>query len=655
MSSPRTRVWIGSIVAFAFSASFSAALADEQAKDVRPFRIVIVDEETGRGVPLVELRTVNQIRYVTDSNGVVAFDEPGLMDRRVFFSIKSHGYEYPKDGFGIAGSAVEVRHGGEAHLKIKRVNVARRLYRVTGAGIYRDSLLTGVPIPIREPVLNGQVLGQDSVLNAVYQGKIHWFWGDTNRPGYPLGNFHSPGAVSDLPDQGGLDPAKGVDLTYHIDEHGFARPTCKMPGDGPTWITGLVVLKDNQGRERMFANYAKIKPPMTVYERGSVEFDPQKNEFVKRLQFPDDAKAVAVEEPGGHTFLHRDGEAEYVYYCNPYPLTRVLADPEKVIDASACEVFTCLAPGTKVEQETLDRDADGRLRYGWKKSTQSVNQQRQAKLVQSGKMKPEEGLLHLRDVETGKPVIAHGGSVNWNPYRQRWVSIVVELGGTSLLGEVWYSEADTPLGPWVYARKIATHDDYSFYNPKQHPMFDQEQGRLIYFEGTYTATFSGAKDLTPRYDYNQVMYQLDLSDPRLALPAPVFQVDPGEVPGGLAFATAVPGGVRGRSIAFFAPDRPGLATIPVVEIPDGSGGKTLSIAPANPSDTKPDLDASKPRFFLLPADSQLAETEPIYEYSSEGTAQRTFSTDSVGALPGYRRSPKSVGRVWKNPGPSQVW
>jgi len=44
-----------------------------------PFRIEMVDDETGRGVPLVELRTVNQIRYVTDSNGIAAFDEPGLL------------------------------------------------------------------------------------------------------------------------------------------------------------------------------------------------------------------------------------------------------------------------------------------------------------------------------------------------------------------------------------------------------------------------------------------------------------------------------------------------------------------------------------------------------------------------------------------------
>ena len=49
------------------------------------------------------------------------------------------------------------------------------------------------------------------------------------------------------------------------------------------------------------------------------------------------------------------------------------------------------------------------------------------------------------------------------------------------------------------------------------PYFDQDGGRTIYFEGTYTHTFSGNSDQTPRYDYNQIMYRLDLADPRLDL------------------------------------------------------------------------------------------------------------------------------------------
>lgn len=46
-----------------------------------PFKIKVVDAETGRGIPLVELKTTNNVLYYTDSAGVVAFSEPGLMDQ----------------------------------------------------------------------------------------------------------------------------------------------------------------------------------------------------------------------------------------------------------------------------------------------------------------------------------------------------------------------------------------------------------------------------------------------------------------------------------------------------------------------------------------------------------------------------------------------
>ena len=93
--------------------------------------------------------------------------------------------------------------------------------------------------------------------------------------------------------------------------------------------------------------------------------------------------------------------------------------------------------------------------------------------------------------------------------------IACEIFGRSMLGEVWYAEADDPLGPWASAVRVVTHDKYSFYNPVHHPYFDTDGGRVIHFEGTYTTMFSGNEHPTPRYDYNQIMYRLDLSDPRL--------------------------------------------------------------------------------------------------------------------------------------------
>ena len=166
----------------------------------------------------------------------------------------------------------------------------------------------------------------------------------------------------------------------------------------------------------------------------------------------------------------------------------------------------------------FDRDEGGRLRYGWKKGTRVVFAREHSAWVKSGQLAPEENLMALRDVETGKGVIAHRGSVYWNEYRRRWIMIAGETFGTSMLGEIWYAEAESPLGPWGYARKVVTHDRYSFYNPVHHPFLDEDGGRHILFEGTYSRTFSGREVPTPRYDYNQVMYRLDLDDPRL-LPA----------------------------------------------------------------------------------------------------------------------------------------
>src|SRR5690606_3783056 len=103
-----------------------------------PFAIKVVDESTGRGVPLVQLETVPHEIFITDSNGYVAITDPLLLNRKVYFTIFSHGYEYPKDGFGHAGVALHTKPGKEEVIKIKRINLAERLYRITGAGIYRD-------------------------------------------------------------------------------------------------------------------------------------------------------------------------------------------------------------------------------------------------------------------------------------------------------------------------------------------------------------------------------------------------------------------------------------------------------------------------------------------------------------------------------------
>ena len=584
------------------------------------FVITVIDQDTGRGVPLVELRTTNRIRYYTDSNGIVAFYEPGLMDTDVYFHVKSHGYSYPKDRFGYAGTALRTVEGGGAEIRIKRDNVAERLYRITGQGIYADSVLVGHPIPIEAPAINGLVLGQDSVLSAVYKGKLYWFWGDTDRPAYPLGNFHTSGATSALPGKGGLDPEVGVDLAYFTDERGFSKKMMPFDAPGPVWLGGLVTIVGKDGGERLFAMYSNVDTTMKAQEIGIAEYDDEMDLFVKVKQLDLDAPI----KPGGHPFRATESGVEYICFS---PVTRVRADEYALLDPSRYEGFTCLKRGSRKDSPEVERDSDGRAVFGWKPDTWTPMPQEEAGLVKDGKIRDEDALFHIRDSESGKALVYHGGTVAWNEYRKRWVMIMQEAFGTSFLGETWYLEADTPQGPWVYARKIVTHENYSFYNPRHHPMLDKEGGRVIFFDGTYTRSFTDNDDPTPRYEYNQIMYKLDLADERLALPVPIYES--GEILG------------TGGGIAFFALDRPARGTVPVYLV---NGELTAGAASVGEQ-------GSEPVFHALPHDAPdpPATTTSLYEFARESDGRKAYSTQADWPETGYRRSDAPVCLVWKNP------
>ena len=591
------------------------------------FAIRVVDAETGRGVPLVELETVNHLRFYTDSNGTVAFREPGLMGRQIFFHVRSHGYEYPKDSFGYRGVRLKTTPGTEAVLKLKRLNIAERLYRVTGAGIYRDNRLLGRSAPIEQPLLNGMVFGSDSVVTAVYRGKLHWFWGDTNRPSYPLGNFHVPFATSLLPGLGGLDPGLGVNLTYAVGKNGFAKEAAKMPGKGPTWIDGLVVLPDKNQRPRLLAQYVKIKSPLTVYERGVVQFNDERQQFGHRATF---SKAVPL-YPHGHPFLHRaaDGQ-EYVYFAGGMPLVRVRASLASYLDPSQYETYTFLPAGSGSD---VQRNPDGSLKFEWRGGQPKLDLKQVNKLIAEKRIRAGESPVHLIDIETGKPVLTQQGSVYWNDHRQRWVMIISQSFGSSMLGEIWFAEASRPEGPWVYARKIVTHNDYRFYNPKQHPYFAKDGGRTLFFEATYTSTFSGNKHPTPLYDYNQVMYRLELDDPRLNLPIPVYE-RPGDA--GSTWSTVRHGNAAPR---FFALPKPAEGTIPIGW--DEKTGRLVRLAKAADALFHAAADpAALGRDYLV----------PLHGWTRANQAQTIYSHDDrPPSDEKWQRSKEPLCHVWPLP------
>ena len=110
----------------------------------------------------------------------------------------------------MEGVRLKIEAGARHTIEMTRVNLAERLYRMTGRDIYRDSVRLGHSVPLESPVLNGKVAGQDSVQPAVYQNQLYWFWGDTNQLQYPLGLYRTAGAVSESPVKGGLDPSDGI-------------------------------------------------------------------------------------------------------------------------------------------------------------------------------------------------------------------------------------------------------------------------------------------------------------------------------------------------------------------------------------------------------------------------------------------------------------
>jgi hypothetical protein len=510
------------------------------------FRIDLIDSSTGRGVPLMELRTPEGASYWSDNQGVVAFDDLGSMGRMIRFEVRGDGYRT----LDPSGAARLVPTPGErAQIALERLDVAERLYRVTGAGLYRDSIRLGLAVPIRHPLVNAGVAGQDSVQALVYQGRIFWLWGDTPWLSHPLGNFHTSGATSLLPDQGGLDPALGVDLDYFVGPEGNARAMTDIPGPGATWLTALVNVPDARGEETLFALYGKhvkVDPPE---EHGIARFDAERQVFLRERVLGNEAA-----QPHGSALRVRGRDGDFVHYADDL---RTPARAESLADPGSWQSFTpFLAPGRKAE-----RGPTGEARYAWRTGGPGVSDTD----LRAKRLAPADVLTgQVRDIQSGKPVAVHATSTFADPFRGRFVRVFTELDGApSRLGEIWYLEGDTPMGPWYLARKIVSHQSYSFYNPFLHPHFAQRGGRTLFFEGTYTVAFAKSATPTPRYDYNQIMHRLDLEDPRLRLPVPIYDLGKAGRAERYADKRALRPGDGDPPIAFFALDQPAPGTVPV--------------------------------------------------------------------------------------------
>ena len=492
----------------AYCAGANEVGADEGAA---PAEILVVDAVTQRGIPGAELETTHNLVFVTDNAGRVAFREPGLIGKEIFFSVRCHGYEIPPHSFGFRGAKVVPKAGEVATISLKRIQPAERLCRLTGEGRFRDSLMLGHKVPDFARENQGMVAGQDSVQAIEYKGKLRWFWGDTLKLSHHLGLFQTAGATTPVLGED-FDPSQGIPFRYFSDRDGFTRammPYTKAPGR-LVWIFSLCVVRDAMGNERLLAHYTVRKDLMTEYEHGVAVYNDERDIFEAVTTLP---LSETWRIPNGHPIVWNEGGVKWLLMGSPTPGVRVPATYEAVIDPKQYEAFSC-ADGMKDGKPTAPKlDESGRPVWRWSKDLPPIDSPTEAKWVKEGKIRPEDARICPEDVEGVEKdrIMLHSGTVRWNKHRQRWVLVSSQTWGKpSFLGEVWYAEAKSPLGPFTKAARVVTHEKQTFYNVCHHPFLDRENGKIIHFEGTYSNEFSGNPWKTPRYNYNQILYRVDL-------------------------------------------------------------------------------------------------------------------------------------------------
>lgn len=479
------------------------------------FEIEVIDSQTGRGVPLVELVTVHDVRYITDNAGRVAYGEPGHAGQTIYFHVEAHGYEVPKDGFGFSGVRLKIEPGGKTQVALKRINRAERLYRITGQDLYRDSLKLGYDTPLQHPHGTGLVAGQDSVQMARFRGRLYWFWGDTNRLSYPLGLFRTAGATSPAGTEAAIQIEQGLNLQYFTGADGFARAMVDVPEqEGVVWIDGVSTVRDSVGEAQLVAHYSRRKGLAEELDQGVLKYNVDR-EIFEVVQKYDAAETWA--HLADHPIRIEVEGTPYLTWGNPFPLVRVRARLADILDRSRYEAFSCLADPADPASPPR-RDEAGALLWTWQHA-RPTTQADEFRWLKAGLISPAEArFLPANAEQPEQRILMHGGTVRWNEYLRKYVMLAVQNGfqqqAASPLGEVWLSAADSPQGPYETAIKVVTHRGMTFYNPCHHHLFDVAGGRQIYFEGTYCNTFTTLPP-TQRYNYNQIMYKLDLEQPEI--------------------------------------------------------------------------------------------------------------------------------------------
>ena len=440
--------------------------------------VQVVDETSGRGIPMVELSANNGVTWVTDNNGWACVDEADLEGQSVYLTVVTPGYSFPKDAAGFSGTEVKVEASGTAVLKMMRSDLAERVGRLTGTGLYRDSKALGKEIAVvaHTPSLLAR---QSGALAEVHAGEVCWLWQDAERMTLPGQRLAVTGTKSRL-----ASPPSGLALELWSTS---SEPQTLLPVEEAEWVLvdGLVSVPDVEGDPRLVAHYVIQGKDAAKLEHGLAELNAEG--FFDRIVVLGDEYQWQL--PAGQAVKMKENEQEWLYFARPFCTVRVPATFEAIRTPSL--------------YQALAWDADSKD-YRWQTERGPTEPADEAKLITDEKMSANQARFRLLEAVSGSPVPVATGSVQWNEFRQRWVMIA-----SAALDEVWYAEAVKPEGPWGKALRIVTLVGMDFRGVCQRPFLAEEKGRIIYFDGAVSG--SGL----PRYEGCQLMYRLDLSDARL--------------------------------------------------------------------------------------------------------------------------------------------
>lgn len=601
------------------------------------FTLLVLDRKTNRALPGAQVITPHRT-YVTDSSGAAAIYETGVMNSHITVTLAADGY------VTATGVPIDPTPGltRQATIDPDASQIAIRLYRINGPGIFRDRVLLGQS---SSQGLNADMMSQDGPMTTIYQGRVYWTFGDTNHESAGHSNYRGSAAASSVPD----DPERWFPLTYvhQIDgREASIAPASEFDNEGAlAWPGGLASVPDAGGTERLYSTF-RIMNPRTGFDTlalGLGRYNDTTHIFERKLWF-DLARPT---QPGAHAFKVTSGTQSFLYYEN---LTRIAATEDGLLHPENYETFTPLRP-----DGTAEHDDTGRIRYRWRAQTAELSGDN---VTGSGASNRERLYGELRDarLEPGAPhrVPIKASARDYNSFRKRYVEVITEDQPAFVpLDATWYTEADTPMGPWVYARRITGAGSRSIYNPTIAPL-RKNDGAQLFFAAVYAAPYIPTPPL-PYYNYSVVMHMLDVSDLRTALPVPVYELTGADNASfRLGTKAAVHPGMPAELPApFFAYDRPAANTVPAYLVgascrPDH--GLLVGHQPALPQRYEPD-------FYVLPGTVRNGPDDSValYEYSlGFYPPYHVYAVDGAPEPVGFTKNPTPVARVLTNP-MSRIW